>query len=326
MLLHRALTALAGVPTILAAIWFGPPWLTALVAAAAIMAVSEGYRLAATIVRLPDINQQRGTGQRPGSNRPSGSGQQPDDGHSANWPVWLGATWAVALVLAGQLAGSAGDFGIAAALICAAGSIAGGLWLLAAWRGPSPWRVMGWLGAVPLYVGGGLGCALAMRSIIVEVSAPYLPEAEQTVAAGSGVTEAGLWWLLLTILTVYAADTGAYCVGRLVGRHRMAPRLSPGKTWEGTVGGLAAAALAGTGLAMLTPLPLAVWQGAAIGVILGIVAPAGDLLESAVKRWANVKDSGNLFPGHGGILDRLDSLIPSFAVVYLMAAYHSAAA
>ena len=165
----------------------------------------------------------------------------------------------------------------------------------------------------PVYVGGGLACAVAMRGI------GPAPD------AGGVMAELGLWWLLLAILTVYAADTAAYIVGRLIGRHPMAPIVSPGKTWEGAAGGLVGAVVAATVLAMLTPLALQVWQAAVIGVILGIVSPAGDLFESKVKRWARVKDSGSLFPGHGGMLDRLDSLLPSFIVVYIMAAYPATA-
>ena len=99
----------------------------------------------------------------------------------------------------------------------------------------------------------------------------------------------------------------------------MAPNVSPGKTWEGAAGGLAGAVIAATLLGIFTPLGLQVWQAAVTGVILGVVSPAGDLLESKVKRWAGAKDSGNIFPGHGGMLDRLDSLLPSFIVVYVMA-------
>ena len=134
------------------------------------------------------------------------------------------------------------------------------------------------------------------------------------------LTETGCWWLLLAILTVYAADTGAYAVGRLIGRHRMAPSISPGKTWEGTVGGMLFAVIAAVVLGALFPLRLEIWHLAVIGVILGAVSPIGDLVESKIKRLADAKDSGNLFPGHGGMLDRLDSLLPSLIAVYILAA------
>ena len=139
----------------------------------------------------------------------------------------------------------------------------------------------------------------------------------------ANLTDAGGWWLLLGILVVYAADTGAYAVGRLVGRHPMAPGISPGKSWEGAAGGMAGAVIAAVVLGVLLPIRLQIWQLAGIGVILGIVAPLGDLLESKIKRWAGVKDSGRLLPGHGGMLDRLDSLLPSLIVVYLLALWFS---
>ena len=114
-------------------------------------------------------------------------------------------------------------------------------------------------------------------------------------------------WLLLAIGATWAADVGAYAVGSLAGRKKIAPRISPGKTWEGTFGGFGAAALAVLGIAALFGLgrPAA----AVAAVAIGPVAFAGDLLESWLKRRSGVKDSGSLFPGHGGMLDRIDSLL-----------------
>ena len=208
--------------------------------------------------------------------------------------------WALALVLAGELAARPADFGIAALAIIIAGAVASGLWMIAAWHGRRPQAAVAavYLVAAPAYIGGALAGAVALR----------------------GISEAGVWWLLLGILTVYAADTGAYAVGRWFGRHPMAPGISPGKSWEGAAGGMVGAIIAAVALALLTPLPLQVWQSAAIGVILSVAAPAGDLLESKVKRLAGAKDSGSLFPGHGGMLDRLDSLLPALVIVYLLAA------
>ncbi|OGN80220.1 MAG: hypothetical protein A2082_01030 [Chloroflexi bacterium GWC2_70_10] len=121
--------------------------------------------------------------------------------------------------------------------------------------------------------------------------------------------------LLLVILPTWSADIAAYLVGSTIGRRRLAPRISPGKTWEGTIAGFAAAALVAVGVAMMfglarTPVTL-------IAIGLGPVGLAGDLLESYVKRRAGVKDSGVLLPGHGGVLDRLDSLTAAamFALV-----------
>ena len=114
-------------------------------------------------------------------------------------------------------------------------------------------------------------------------------------------------WLLLAIGATWSADVGGYVVGSLAGRRRIAPRLSPGKTWEGTVGSFAASALAVLGIAAL--FGLGRLDAAIAAVTIGPAAFAGDLLESWVKRRAGVKDSGTIFPGHGGMLDRIDSLI-----------------
>lgn len=123
----------------------------------------------------------------------------------------------------------------------------------------------------------------------------------------------GLGPLLMTVLAVWAADVTGYAVGSLFGRRRIAPRISPGKTWEGTVAGwLAAAAIV---ILFNRPvLGVPVWV-AATAVLIGPASFAGDLLESWVKRRAGVKDSGTLLPGHGGVLDRIDSLLAAAAVV-----------
>jgi CDP-diglyceride synthetase len=114
-------------------------------------------------------------------------------------------------------------------------------------------------------------------------------------------------WLILAVLSTWAADVTAYLVGSALGRRRIAPRISPGKTWEGTIAGFAASALVVLVVAATFGLPRVVAAIAAVGI--GPVGFAGDLLESYVKRRAGVKDSGTIFPGHGGVLDRLDSLV-----------------
>ncbi|HZP95792.1 MAG TPA: phosphatidate cytidylyltransferase [Candidatus Limnocylindria bacterium] len=123
-------------------------------------------------------------------------------------------------------------------------------------------------------------------------------------------------WLFLVLVPTWAADVAAYLVGSTVGRHKMAPRVSPGKTWEGTLAGLVACGLAAFGVGATFGLGRAIVAIVAIG--LGIVGLGGDLFESSVKRRAGVKDSGSLLPGHGGVLDRLDSTV-SGAVFVLMA-------
>lgn len=120
-------------------------------------------------------------------------------------------------------------------------------------------------------------------------------------------------WLLLALVPAWSGDVAAYLAGSLAGHRKLAPRLSPGKTWEGTIAGFAAAALASFGVGALFGLPRT--SVALVVVALGPVALAGDLLESHLKRRAGVKDSGTLLPGHGGVLDRVDSLVAAGPLV-----------
>lgn len=130
--------------------------------------------------------------------------------------------------------------------------------------------------------------------------------------------ERGPALLLLLFVLIWAADTGAYFAGRLWGRHKLARRVSPGKTWEGAVGGIVLATAAATAGACWLAYPGAPWAGwLALGAAVAIISIVGDLTISMFKRCAGVKDAGNIFPGHGGVLDRLDSLLaaaPVYAV------------
>jgi len=129
----------------------------------------------------------------------------------------------------------------------------------------------------------------------------------------------GLADLLFLLLSVWASDIGAYMAGRLLGGPKLAPRISPGKTWSGALGGLAAAVAAGLLVAAVTLGSAQPLRVAAIAALLGIVAQAGDLLESILKRHFGVKDSGRLIPGHGGLLDRVDALLTAAPVAALLA-------
>jgi phosphatidate cytidylyltransferase len=124
--------------------------------------------------------------------------------------------------------------------------------------------------------------------------------------------------LLFLIFSVVAADTGAYLSGHALGRHQLASRLSPNKTWEGLVGGLLLAGLTGFTFAGLWLPDTRAWLGAGLGVALGLVSVAGDLLESSLKRAGGVKDSGFILPGHGGILDRLDGILGAAPLLLLV--------
>ena len=141
-----------------------------------------------------------------------------------------------------------------------------------------------------------------------------------------GLAVAALLWLradgpaggravLFVLLVVWASDVGAYLAGRALGGPLLAPAISPGKTWAGAAGGLAAAVLAG----LAVGCPESAGRATLAGAVLGIAAQSGDLLESAIKRGFGVKDSGTLIPGHGGLFDRLDGILTAAPVAALLA-------
>ena len=220
--------------------------------------------------------------------------------------MWRGRGYptSAAIVLAGialafgDSVWPAGDLlraGLAALLIAAAG------WYVVRYRPDTP--TVGWALAVAggIYIGWLMSHFVRLRA---------LPD--------------GLAWVALALLTTWASDTGAYLLGRAIGRHKLCPQLSPGKTWEGLGGGLVGGLLAGGIIGALAQH----WSGAigwsnglAVGLMVAIVAPIGDLIISMMKREAGVKDSGSLIPGHGGVLDRTDSLMTVAPVVYYFATW-----
>lgn len=122
----------------------------------------------------------------------------------------------------------------------------------------------------------------------------------------------GLWWFMLVLPAAWLADSGAYLIGSRFGKHKMAPRLSPRKTWEGYFAGAISGVIGGMLLAALWGMRfpgLSLEKGAVIGLVMGVLTPLGDLGESMIKRMVGSKDSSNLLPGHGGIFDRIDSWI-----------------
>ena len=139
----------------------------------------------------------------------------------------------------------------------------------------------------------------------------------------------GQFWVIYVVVTVAAADVGGYFVGRALGRRKLASRLSPGKSWEGVLGGIALALLFAPGFhwvyassgMLAAPAPLGMTVFLLIAVLLSASSVLGDLFESLMKRNAGVKDSGSLLPGHGGVLDRIDGLtaaLPLFALISIV--------
>ena len=162
----------------------------------------------------------------------------------------------------------------------------------------------------PLYIGATLSFALLLR---------HLPEAR---GASAELPWEGTMLVLLALGVVWVGDSAAYFVGRAAGRRRLAPRLSPGKTVEGSVAGLVAAtatgALMGLALQDLATAPISPVAGAWMGLVLGVAGQFGDLTESLLKRDAGIKDSGTLLPGHGGLLDRFDATFFTLPTAYAL--------
>jgi phosphatidate cytidylyltransferase len=132
----------------------------------------------------------------------------------------------------------------------------------------------------------------------------------------------GRWWLLLILPIVWLADSGAYFIGRRFGQHKLCPRLSPKKTWEGYLGGILIGTPSAIGLIYLWKLwagptfSITLTQGAILGILLSTITPLGDLGESMIKRQSGIKDSSNLLPGHGGVFDRIDSWLWAAIIGY----------
>jgi phosphatidate cytidylyltransferase len=213
---------------------------------------------------------------------------------AAQWPAWVFSALAAATLLA------------PACLLITRPSIEGALggWLATAFA--------------VLYLAIPLGHLVAVRHIagVTTGAGTWLTRFEDHL--GFRDTALGLGWFLLALVASWLTDTVAYLSGRAFGNHLMTPVLSPKKTWEGfaggIVGGILAAVIANWGFGV----GMRVIVAALAGVIIALAATAGDLSESLLKRQTGVKDSGSLIPGHGGVLDRIDSQLFVFIVVYYL--------
>jgi phosphatidate cytidylyltransferase len=239
--------------------------------------------------------------------------------------VYLGGWWLWALGFAGGLIALHELYGMAKELrpLVLAGYLGFGLSLLGLEWGGFDWMMGGILATLAVsfvlyglsdirtsattsfgvtllgvvWIGGGIGCLLLVRD----------------------TPEHGFWALIAVMFTIFASDTAAYFVGRSLGRHRMSPSISPAKTWEGLVGGLVAAVI--TAFLVLYKDRdefLSIPEMLLFGALVGVAGVLGDLFESAVKRDLQVKDSGRLLGGHGGMLDRLDALLWAGPTAYFV--------
>ena len=239
--------------------------------------------------------------------------------------LWLGGWWLFGLVAVAAFVAVHEFVTTARPLRPLAPAVYGGviLGLVGARTGGLEWLVAGFLAT---FVLGFLLHALS------STRAPTTAALGSTVL-GSAWIGLGLGFVLLlrqmhtegrliaiaVVLTVFAADTLAYLTGRAAGRHRLAPRLSPKKTWEGLLGG----AVAGVFVSFITLYDtrdkyLSIWQAVVLGLVVVIAAVLGDLFESALKRDLEVKDTGRLLGGHGGVLDRVDALLFAAPAAYYL--------
>lgn len=214
-------------------------------------------------------------------------------------------------------------------------------------RGLRPLVLAGYAGALATLVGAHLGgpewmVGGFMLTLVLAFMLYGIAETRQTATVTMSATVLGVAWIALglghllllrdlpefgrlavftVLLAVFADDTAAYLVGRLLGRHKLAPALSPGKTWEGFVAGTAAA-IAVAFFALYGEDFLTIPESIALGFAIALAGAAGDLFESALKRDLQVKDSGQLLGGHGGMLDRIDSLLfAAVAAFYVVIAF-----
>ena len=236
--------------------------------------------------------------------------------------VWAGGWWLFAVALIGGLIALHELFGMA--------------------RGLRPVVLAGYVGLVLTLLGAQLdGPTWMLAGLVATLPAAllvfFVSSARQQAVAGFAVTLLGVVWvggglafllmlrdvpddgrlLLYTVLlTVFADDTAAFFVGRLIGRHRLAPVISPGKSWEGFVAGTLAG-IAVTFFALYEQDVVTTGESLVLGLAIALAATLGDLFESAVKRDLGAKDSGRLLAGHGGVLDRVDSLLWAGPAAYL---------
>ena len=205
--------------------------------------------------------------------------------------TWFGVLWTFLFIISPQINN---DYFNPTTLLVS-GVVISLVWLLIRHRREGAFPGWAWtLGGI-LYVGFLLSYFVGLRGL-----------------------EDGRNWVFLAIIVTFASDTAAYFVGKALGRHKLAPTISPGKTWEGTIAGFVGAIVIALLFTLPTPLQLPVGYGQAIllGFLVSLFGQLGDLAESLLKRNTGVKDSGSLLAGHGGFLDRIDSIVFAGVVVY----------
>ncbi|MFN8222617.1 MAG: phosphatidate cytidylyltransferase [Gaiellales bacterium] len=228
--------------------------------------------------------------------------------------VYLGGWWLAALATVGGLLALHELYTMGRSLrpIVLAGFLGLALTVLTAHGGGLAWLLGGIMATVGacflLFLGGGARQHATSGFALTTLGVVWVGGGLAHLVAIRDIPDDGLLLLVTVLLTVFADDTGAYTVGRMIGRHRLAPSISPGKSWEGFLGGT----LAGVAVAFFSLYDqdvLTIGESLVFGLAICLASTLGDLFESAVKRDLGVKDSGRMLGGHGGVLDRVDSLL-----------------
>lgn len=270
MLKKRVITALWGIPLLIAAVWFEQPlpWFTVLTAIWGVLAVFEFYRLVAAS-KVPPL-------------------------------TYFGLVLTLLFILSRNsdllyVLEPHFDLNLLVPLLLTVAIVLPLLWLLTRLQKEGAFAGWAWTIAGILYVGWLLSYLVALRGL-----------------------DDGRNWVFFALFITFASDTAAFFTGRALGRHKLAPNISPGKTWEGAIGGILGAVIVSLFFILSTPLilPLSWWQAVVLGLLVSIFGQLGDLAESLFKRNMGVKDSSSLIPGHGGFLDRIDSVVFAGVVVY----------
>jgi phosphatidate cytidylyltransferase len=257
MLRKRVITALWGVPLLIAAVWFDEPlpWFTVLAAIWGLLAVLEFYRMVES--RILPI-------------------------------TCFGLLWTLFFILHPHF-----NYEFLVPLLLTSAIMLSLILMVLSPQKESTFANWAWVMAGILYVGWLLSYLVALR------------------------LDAGRGWVFLALFATFGSDTAAFFVGRALGRHRLAPRISPAKTWEGAIAGLFGGIIGSLIIVAIFGLPISYGQTIILGILVSIFGQLGDLAESLLKRNVGVKESGSLIPGHGGLLDRMDSVVFAGIVVYL---------
>jgi phosphatidate cytidylyltransferase len=230
------------------------------------------------------------------------------------WPLWI-LSWVLALVMSYEFSGLLVRRRLELP-VWAIGTLVTGILATVALRWPLMPAVVGLFFLAALFGLGGddnqrgfmTGQSALFGAIYIGALITFLPRIR-------GLPH-GLSLTVFVLLTVWATDAAAYFIGNSYGRHRMFPRVSPGKTWEGSLAGLGGGALAG--LILSTWLVGSLGPGIVVAVGISVASQLGDLVESNLKRFVDAKDAGGILPGHGGLLDRLDSALFALPAAYYL--------